>query len=97
MKGKLSLRRTTSGETLVEAPSYAGAQTVQHNSTEGERQIQPSKSVVLPRVSRGIAGAEEPHQVARTIKGIGNVLFSTHSKTCLGRIKWLLSVGLQCK
>ena len=43
----------------------------------GERQIKPSNSVVLPGVSRGIAGAEQLHQVARMIKGIGNVLFST--------------------
>ena len=51
----------------------------------GERQIKPSKSVVLPGVSRRIAGAEQLHQVARMIKGIGNVLFSTHSKTLNGQ------------
>ena len=42
---------------------------------------------------RGIVGAEQLYHAARTIRGIGHALFSTHSQNVYG----LDSVNLRCK
>ena len=86
--GERSLRRATSGETLVESP---GDITCKPFKILWQRETKTKD-----RSNHQIAAKAGAEQLS-TGRGIWNVLFSTDSQTPMGKIHWIYYVNFWCK